>query len=595
MDGGAAIWVVSLILVLTLYLLITEKLRVDLTALGIMVVLMVSGLLSAKEAVAGLANPAVVTVGAMFLISRAMMRTGAVGFISNQVLFLSRDHQSRAFLVILLLVAVASAFINNTPVVVLFIPVVMSVCCRFETSPSKFLIPVSYASILAGTCTLIGTSTNIIVSDLSQAHGYGQLGMFELSPVGIPIAILGIAFLFFFAPRLMPALSNPICEIRGSERRRYLAELIIPADSRLIGEEPQAHFEKHFPELQVLELIRGVRIYRPGRDRVRMVAGDLLLVKGSASGLVGILGSQLAELPASEAGLHFGRRDMEASVVELIIVPQSALVGSRLAGTGLSRDPDLHLIAIKRSGLHYAEAKLRDIRLRVGDILLVWCPLSRLEELRRSTDFMLVEDVHHEIVHKRKAPVAALIFGGFVTAATLGLADIMVCALTGAFLMILAGCIQLRDAYRALQGEVLLLLAGTIALGTAMDRSGASQLYAHAFIGLFAGFPPVVTLAGLMLLTSISTQVLSNNATAVLLLPIAISAALGLGVDPKPFIVAVCLGASACFATPIGYQTNLLVYTPGGYRFSDYLKLGLPLNLLVLIAGSLIIPHYWPF
>jgi di/tricarboxylate transporter len=215
--------------------------------------------------------------------------------------------------------------------------------------------------------------------------------------------------------------------------------------------------------------------------------------------------------------------------------------------------------------------------------------------MRGETDLIIVEDVHHEIIHKKKAPIAILIFLGLIVAASTGVADIMVCALGAAFLMILTGCLQLRDAYRSIQGNVLVLIVGAVALGTAMEKTGTAQYYAKGFLSLFHGASPQIVLGGIILLTSVSTQLLSNNATAVLLVPIAISTALSLGVDPKPFIIAVCFGASACFATPIGYQTNLLVYGPGGYRFSDYLKLGMPLNVLVLILGTIFIPVFWPF
>ena len=253
------------------------------------------------------------------------------------------------------------------------------------------------------------------------------------------------------------------------------------------------------------------------------------------------------------------------------------------------------MIAVLRRRFVYSEQRIQILKLRVGDIILIWCPGEKLERMRGETDFIIVEDVHHEIVHKKKAPFAILVFLGLIVAASTGLADIMVCALAAAFLMILTGCLQLRDAYRSIQGNVLVLIVGAIALGTAMEKTGTAQYYAEGFLGLFGGANPEVILAGIILLTSISTQILSNNATAVLLVPIAISTALSLGVDPKPFIIAVCFGASACFATPIGYQTNLLVYGPGGYRFSDYLKLGMPLNLIVLILGTVFIPVFWPF
>jgi di/tricarboxylate transporter len=587
--------IVSAILIIALVLLITEKLPVDLTAIGILVSLIFTRILTPLEAIAGFASPAVIAVGAMFLVSKGMIRTGAVGFIGQKVITYSHGSPKLAMLVILLVVGLASAFINNTPVVVLFIPIVLSLSCELDISPSKFLIPVSYASILAGTCTLIGTSTNIIVSDLSLMHGYGALSMFELSVLGVPIALLGITFLLFAAPKLMPSLHSPICELKDSHHRRYLAELSIPRGSSLIGQDPDRVFAEKYPFLEVLELIRYSHIYYPDRDRVTIAPDDLLLVKSSANDLVEILHSNTVKLPLSERGINFGAGEKESLIVELIIPPQSSLLGERLRESRFRRDPDIHIIAIQRSGLHYTEQKIHDIKLKIGDILLVRCSITRLERLRGQTDFIIVEDVHHEIVHKRKARVCFLIFGGMVAAATSGMADIMVCALAAVFFMILTGCLQLRDAYRALQGNVLILIVGTIALGAAMEKTGASKFYAEAFLQIFADVGPIGVLSVIILLTSISTQLLSNNATAILLLPIAISTALGLGLSPKPFVIAVCFGASACFATPIGYQTNLLVYGPGGYRFSDYLKLGIPLNIIVLLMGSWFIPMLWPF
>lgn len=589
------ILIVSVVLGITLYLLVSEAIPIDLTAIGLVVTLMLTRLLSPQEAVAGFANPAVLTVGAMFLVSQGMIRTGAVAFLGERVIKLSGGRAGLALFIILIIVATASAFLNNTPVVVLFIPVVMSMCCKFGLSPSQFLIPVSYASILAGSCTLIGTSTNIIVSDLSVAYGFDKLGMFELSKVGVPIAVMGVAFLLAAAFKIMPMTANPTCELDSDHKQRYLAEIHIPRGSALIGQNPQTCFSDKYSDLDVLELIRYRHVFYPGRDMVEISADDLLLIKGSANTIVEILQSKVADLPLSEKGLAFGNGDSHPVLVELIVPPQSELLGQRLYDTDLTRDPDLHTIAIKRSNLHYTEQKLQDIALRIGDILLLWCPAAKLEALRSTNNVIVVEDIHHTIVHRRKAKFAAAIFSGLILAAGLGLADIMVCALTAVFLMAVTGCLQIKDAYRSLQPNVLLLIAATIALGQAMEKTGASQLYAQAFLNLLSGFPPVLILAGILILTSISTHLLSNNATAVLLLPVAVSTALNLGVSPRPFIIAVCIGASACFASPIGYQTNLLVYGPGGYRFGDYARLGIPLNLLVVIGGTLLIPIFWPF
>ena len=589
------IWLVTLILVVAMILLITEKVPVDLTSIGIIVVLTVSGILSPTEAIAGFASPAVITVAAMFLISKGMIRTGAVGYISQKVIEYSRGKPNLAIFLILFIVGAASAFINNTPVVVLFIPIILSLSCELGLSPSKFLIPVSYASILAGTCTLIGTSTNIIISDLSAGHGLGSLGMFELSPLGVPIALLGFIFLFFAAPKLMPNTHNPVCELKDPEHRRYLAELQVPRGSRLTGENPASFFLQKFPAMEILELIRYSHVYYPDRDTVKIAPDDILLVKGSANDLVEILHDDLIELPMADQGLSLEAENKETLIVELIIPPQSTLLGERLVASGLRRDPDIHIIAIKRQKLHYAEPKVKDTRLKIGDILLVRLPESSLERLRGGSDFIIAEDVHHEIVHKRLARRAFLIFGAMVVSASTGMADILVCALAAAFLMLITGCLQLRDAYRAIDARVLLIIIATIALSAALEKTGTSEFYARTFLSMFTGLSPAFVLSGVIILTSISTHLLSNNATAILLLPIAITAAQSLGVDPRPFIIAVCFGASACFATPIGYQTNLLVYGPGGYRFSDYLKLGIPLNLLVLVLGSLFIPMIWPF
>ena len=589
------IYLVTLILVVAMLLLITEKVPVDLTSIGIIVVLAVTGILTPTEAIAGFASPAVITVGAMFLISKGMIRTGAVRFISQMVADHSRGKPTLAIFLILIIVGTASAFINNTPVVVLFIPIILSLGCELGFSPSRVLIPVSYASILAGTCTLIGTSTNIIISDLSASQGFGSLAMFELSPLGVPIALIGLIFLMFAAPRLMPKLHNPVCELKDGDHRRYLAELKVPRGSRIIGENPESYFSKQYPDLEILELIRYSHVYYPDRDTVKISPDDLLLVKGSAEDLVEILHGDLVELPMAEEGMNFEAEKKESLIVELIIPPQSSLLGQRLVASRLRRDPDIHIIAIKRRKLHYAEPQVKDVRLQIGDILLVHLPESSLDRLRGGADFIIVEDVHHELVHQRLARRAFLIFGAMVVAASTGMADILTCALAAAFLMILTGCLQLRDAYRAMDGRVLLIIIAMIAMSAALEKTGASALYAGAFLDLLGGLSPAYVLSGVIVLTSISTHLLSNNATAILLLPIAIAAAQGLGVDPKPFIVAVCFGASACFATPIGYQTNLLVYGPGGYRFSDYLKLGIPLNVLVLAMGSVFIPMIWPF
>ncbi len=592
---GLEIQIVTLILLTTLVLLITGKIPVDKTAIGILVMLAVTGILTPKETVAGFANPAVLTVGAMFLLSRGLIRTGAAGFVTELVLTLSKSNKRYAFVLILVSVGLASAFINNTPVVVLFIPIVMGLSCQCDFSPSTLLIPMSYISILAGTCTLIGTSTNLIVSDLATVYGYSPLSMFELGIVGIPIAIAGLTVLLIFSGRLMPGRIGPVCEINEASEKRYLAELIVPPESPLIGRTDIIEHAESELGLNIIEVFRRNTILDPSRTQLTIRQDDILLAKGSAEDLVSCMNKKTLVPAHGEEDLRLGPGLKDDLIIELVVPPVSSLLREPLLSTELNNDPAVQVIAIRSRQIHYSYRKIQNVRLKIGDIILVRCPRHKLEKIRKSMDFIIIEDVHHALIDKEKARMAVGIFSGVVLAATFGLADIMVCAIAGVFLMTLTHCLSLKDAYRALEPDVLLLIIATIALGTAMEKTGATVLYAGLFLDLFSGMGPELVLTGIILLASISTHILSNNATAVLLLPIAVSTAVSLGVNPKPFIMGICFGASACFATPIGYQTNLLVYGPGGYRFSDYLKLGLPLNILVVTMASLLIPLAWPF
>lgn len=586
---------ITIILIAALYLLISEKITADKTAIGIMVVLALTGILTPKETVAGFANPAVITVGAMFLLSRALIRTGAVGFVTDQVLKLSKGKKHLAFIYILVAVAFASAFINNTPVVVLFIPIVMGLSCECDFSPTKLLIPLSYVSILAGTCTLIGTSTNIIVSDLAANFGFSQLTMFELGKAGLPIAAAGLIYLLIVSNSLLPERIGPVCELEEGKQKRYIAELIVPDDSPLIGMDDIDAYAIDHLGLNIIEIFRSGNIFDPIRTRLTVESGDILLVKGSAEDLIRCLKKNLLVLAHGAEGISFSDDIADDLIVEVIIPPMSSMLREPLLSTDLQNDADIQIIAIRTRHSHYSYRMIQKVKLKIGDVILVRCPRHKLSKIRNSSDFIIIEDIHHAMINREKAHMATAIFSCVVLAATFGLADIMVCSLTGVLAMTLTHCLSLKDAYRSLESDVLLLIIGTIALGLGMQKTGATELYANTFLGFFEGSSPHMILLGMVTLTSICTHILSNNATAVLLLPIAISTATTLGVDPKPFIIGICFGASACYAAPIGYQTNLLVYGPGGYRFSDYIKLGLPLNILVILSSAWLIPKFWPF
>jgi len=590
-----AILAVSIVLIVTLVLLVTEILPVDLTALGIMVALMVLGILTPREALAGFANPAPITIAVLLVVGKGLMRTGALDFITQRMIILSRGSPNRLLFFSLFLVGGFSSFVNNTPVVVLFTAVIMAVCCEYSLSPSKFLMPISFVSILAGTSTLIGTSTNIIVSDLASNRGSDAIGMFELSVLGIPMAMLGALLIYYLSPRLLGDHKEPVCEIDNGDKQRYISELRLPSTSPLVGKDVAAELNRRFPDIELFEVLRDDLLLDPAREPVVAQGGDLLLVKASAAQLAQMLSSKCVQLPKGDDAIDADPHDTSSILVELLVQPNSDVVGRSLKNLVAGLDSHVRVLGVKRHWKHFAARRMRDLRLTVGDILLVQTPIDHVDQLRATGDLLVIEGVHQTIVNRRKAPLAMAIFAAMVLVTAIAGVSILITSMAAMVLMLLTRCLSQRDAYRAIDGRVLLLIIGTFSLGAALEKTGAADLYAEHFLAPFAGASPTVVLSAFILLTSLLSLVLSNNATAVLLLPIALSTAASLQVDPRPFIIGLCFGASACYASPIGYQTNLLVYGPGGYRFVDYLKMGIPLNLLVWITSSVCIPLIWPF
>jgi len=590
-----AIIVVSVILVLAIALLVIEKVPTDLTAIGIIVVLMLSGVVSPAEALIGFSNPAIVTVAVLFIVSRGLVRTGSLEFITATVMKFSRGNPRRLLFLSLFLVGGFSSFLNNTPVVVLFISITIAVCSEYSLSPSKFLMPISFVSILAGTSTLIGTSTNIIVSDLSVQNGMPPIAMFELSILGIPMAMAGAVFLYFISPRMLPSHKAPIGEVRSRGKTNYISDLVVPEESPLVGKDAERVFKERYPDIELFQVFRNFLILDPVRERVVLRPGDELLVKASAQHLAQILDSRDAVLFHEEEGRKTRPHDGNYRILELLVQPNSNAIGQSLSGFMASLDAHIKVLGVNRHWKHYSAGKVRNLRLGLGDIILVQTPLDHLDQIRSAEELMVIADVHKTIINRKKAPLAMTIFFLMIFAATFGIFNILVSAMAATLLMILTGCISLREAYRSIDPKVLILIIGTIALGNALSITGAADLYAQWFLKPFEGMSPHIILSAFILLTSLLSLFLSNNSTAVLLMPVALSTAAVLQVDPRAFIIGLCFGASACYATPIGYQTNLLVYGPGGYVFRDYLKLGIPLSLGVWIVSSIFIPILWPF
>lgn len=586
---------VTAILVVAIALLVTERLPVDVTGIGIITALMLSGVLSPTEAVSGFSNPAPLAVAALFVVSSGLVRTGALNIVTRLLIRYTDGSRVRFMVMSLVLVGTLSAFLNNTPVVVLSVPIVMAVCAQHGFTPSKFLIPLSYISILAGTCTLIGTSTNILVSDVAAGLGAQAITMFELSTLGIPLALAGGAFMLFFGDMILPNHGSPTTD--EFETGQYLSELKIPPKSRLIGQNPVNGALPRIGGAKIYEVYRKGRIFDLSVSQVTLEESDFLLLRGTVDEIARLLENKDVILPSCSNEVCFESPHLgESKLVELLIPTGSGARGVTPKELYMHDFPDVSIIGFIRHNEHYSWRLARTMRLRIGDILLLQASPTALENIRKGDDFIILnDDVVKEVINWKRAPLAVTFFAIMVLAVATGKASILTAAFTAAFGMILTNCLTIREAYQAINLKVLLLIISTIALGSAMQKTGADALYANLFLGLFSGSNPHTVLAAFIFLTSMLSHFLSNNSTAVLLVPVAMATAASLGVDPRPFIIGVAFGASACYATPIGYQTNLIVYGPGNYAFSDYLRLGIPMAAIVCGGSALAIPYIWPF
>ncbi len=585
--------------VATLVVWVLEILPVDLVAILSMLVLVVSGVLTPDEAVKGFGNSALITVACMFVLSAGLIRTGALDLVTSSMLGMGRGNKARTIGVLMLTIAGISAFINNTPVAVIFLPVVLAVCARLEIAPSKLLIPLSYATILGGTCTLIGTSTNLLVGQAVEKAGLPPLGLFDFAVPGVINALSGLAFLALAGPYLLPTRASVTGAVAGARVREFVTEVQFPAGSALVGRSYQEVIGRT-PGIAPLMVIRGEETYpapliaNPRTQFIR--AGDVLLLKGDPGALNQLLTRDGVVLPAElGAALSAQGKGKTMTMVELVVNPNSPLIGRTLGGSDFSRKHgNASVIAILRRDEHLRE-RVSEIRLRMGDTLLAVCDEGRLDDLRNTSEFVMLEGVEQRIVRRDKAPLAIGILAAVVLMAAFEVQPMAFMALAGAAAMILTGCLPLRLAYAAIDSTVIVLIAGTLAMGLAMDKCGAIDWIAGQVVTLLGAHGPRVVLGGLFLVAVVINALISNNAVAVLFTPLAIRIAGQLGLAPEPFIFGLLFAASCDFSTPIGYQTNLFVYGPGGYRFLDYMRAGIPLTIVLFIVSMILVPWFWPF
>jgi di/tricarboxylate transporter len=584
-------WITLGVLLLTLVLLISEKLAPELVLLLAMLSLLTLGVLDPKQALAGFSNEGMITVAAMYIIAAGLRDTGAIDLVIARVLGRPRK-LGTAQVRVMMPTVVLSAFINNTPVVATFLPAILTWAKRNGFSASKLLIPLSYAAIFGGTCTLIGTSTNLVVNGLWRAEGQAGLGMFDIAMVGIPSALAGMAYLLLFGRHLLPerktggsAFDNP---------REYTVEMIVEPDGPLVNKTIIEAGLRQLGRLFLVEIVRESRIVPAVNSSERLLAEDRLVFAGDIEAIVELQRIRGLRAPLNGEDAAIAKQYPERKLVEVVISTRCPLINQTLRESRFHTYYGAAVVAVARDGRR-VRGGLGDVVLRAADTLLLEARPVWVERHRHSPDFLVVSDIaDSEVPRFDKALRAWGILAAVVVSATAGWLEMITAALLGAAATLALGCVSLSGARKSIDTQVLLVIACSFALGKALETTGAAAAIADLLLTA-PGNNPWLVLALAYLMTMLLTEMITNNAAAVLMFPICMAAAKTLGVDPTPFVFAVMMAASASFSTPLGYQTNLMVFGPGGYRFTDFLKAGIPLQLLMCAVSVTVIPLVWPF
>ncbi|TVQ55827.1 MAG: SLC13 family permease [Spirulina sp. DLM2.Bin59] len=585
------------VVVAALLLFITELLPVDLIAIIIMVSLMVLKLVTPEQGIAGFGNSATITVMAMFILSAGIAKTGAIQFVKKALIRLGGNHPGRQILAMGFLIGPISGFLNNTAVVAVMLPIIEDWCKQQKISVSKVLIPLSYLSILGGMLTLVGTSTNILASGLSVKLGYGEFGIFQFTKLGICVFGIGLIYLAIFAPRLLPDRKSSTGTLIADDYdlKDYVTEVLVTPQSILVGKTLQTSQIQRTFDLDVLEIIRqGTRFSPPLADKIISI-GDILVVRSSRQELLKIREQQGLDILADVKFKDDLTADLESGeekMAEVLIMSNSRLVGTTLKEMRFRQRYNLTVLAIRR-GAEVVRGRFGRVPLRFGDVLLVQGPKQSFIGLQTTRELLVLEERDVEMMRQNKAAIAILIGLAVVLLSAFEIMPILVSALAGVVLMVLTGCLKPGEIYGAVRWYIIFLWGGLIPLGTAMEESGATQWIAAQLLMFSGHFSGYWLLVMFYLATAILTELLSNNASVLLMLPIAAAVAKTLTLNPFAFMFAVMFAASNSYMTPIGYQTNTMVYGPGGYRFFDFTRIGAPLTCIqTLLTPALIIFFY---
>ena len=584
-QTGSAILTLTVVAVMFI-LFLRETFPTEVVAITGAALMLGLGLLPYEDALQVLSNPAPWTIAAMFIIMGALVRTGALEAFTGQADRVAQTNPALAIVLLMTFVVLSSAIVSNTPVVVVMIPVFVQLAKTMGIASSKMLIPLSYAAILGGTLTLIGTSTNLLVDGVARAQGLAGFTIFEVTPLSIILVIWGMIYLRFVAPMLLPDRESMSDLLSDRSRMKFFTEAVIPPESNLIGRKVTGVQLFKREGVRLIDVIRGDRSLRRNLQGVELAVGDRVVLR-----------TQITELLSLQRNKELKRVDqvsaVETTTVEALIAPGCKMIGRSLGSMRLRRRFAVYPLAVHRRNQNIG-GQLDDLIVKVGDTLLLEGAPADIQRLSIEMEMVDVSKPSARAFRRSHAPLVIAALIGLVTLAALGVAPIFLLSILAVSFVMITRCIDAEEAFSFVDGRLLALIFSMLAIGAALEASGAIALIVNAIAPALGNLPPFLIIWAIYLLTSVLTELVSNNAVAVVVTPIAIGFATALGIDPRPLVVAVMVAASASFATPIGYQTNMLVYGPGGYKFTDFMRVGIPLNLSIGVLASAVIPILWP-